>query len=136
MEFLKTCNTNAQAIVRLVSLDQSTFADKQPQGDFEALAYHAFSVRRNPAHSASKPLDHAPPEDIRAVEAQLRQEQHFVIQDASRPWLWLFRSTTNDQVGQKQRDLPVVEGYDIQRMLYFDLLAIATNSAKENRVAS
>ncbi|KAF2657781.1 hypothetical protein K491DRAFT_776987 [Lophiostoma macrostomum CBS 122681] len=98
MEFLKTCNTNAQAI-----------------GDFEAVAYHAFSVRRNPTHSASPLLDHAPSEDVRAVQAHLRQERHFVIQDASRPWLWMFRSTSSDQVGQKPYELPVVEGYDFQR---------------------
>ena len=98
--------------------------NEQTQGDFEAVAYHAFSVRRNPTHSAAKSLDHAPSEDIRAVEAQLRQEQHFVVQDASRSWLWLFRSTTNDQVGQKPHDLPVVEGYDFQRTSYLDVYLV------------
>ncbi|KAF2799159.1 hypothetical protein K505DRAFT_371161 [Melanomma pulvis-pyrius CBS 109.77] len=98
MDFLKTCDTNAQAI-----------------GEFEAVAFQAFSVKRTPTPPPATPFDWAPSEDIRAVEAELRQEQHLVVQDASRPWLWFFRATTIDQLGQTPPHLPVLEGYSLQR---------------------
>ncbi|PSN75088.1 hypothetical protein BS50DRAFT_628321 [Corynespora cassiicola Philippines] len=101
MDFIKTCNTNAQAI-----------------GDFEAVAYHAFTVARNPSATSSKRNEWSPTEDIRAVEAELRQAHHLVVQDVSRSWLWLFQASTADKVGQKPGDLPMLEGYRFQREQY------------------
>ncbi|KAF2123929.1 hypothetical protein P153DRAFT_351481 [Dothidotthia symphoricarpi CBS 119687] len=99
MEFLKTCTTNAHAI-----------------GDFEAVAYQAFSVTRTlrPRNGTT------PPDDTAAVEAELRQAQHLVAQDATRPWLWLFRSAaaTPDKPTQSPPDVPDppdVQGYHLQR---------------------
>ncbi|KAH7119743.1 mediator complex subunit 13 C-terminal-domain-containing protein, partial [Dendryphion nanum] len=100
MEFLKSCNTNAQAI-----------------GDFEAVAFQAFSVRRNAAPS-SKLVDRGSLEDLRAAEADLRQSQHLVVQDVSRLWIWFFRACTVDKVGQKPEDLPTIDGYIFQREQY------------------
>jgi mediator of RNA polymerase II transcription subunit 13 len=97
MDFLERCKTNAQAI-----------------GDFEAIAYHAFSVTRGP--SAALLHDRQSFDDTRAAEASLRQQQCLVVQDASRPWLWLFRPTTLENVGQPPQDLPVLDGFDFQRM--------------------
>ncbi|KAF1976923.1 hypothetical protein BU23DRAFT_626576 [Bimuria novae-zelandiae CBS 107.79] len=94
MEFLKTCNTNAQAI-----------------GDFEAVAFQAFSVARNPARQSSTTLDWNTSDDIRAAEAQLREGNHLVLQDASRPWLWLFWAATAEHVGQPPLDLPTLDDY-------------------------
>ena len=34
-----------------------------------------------------------------------------MLQDASRPWLWLFRAATADQVGQPPLDLPTVDDF-------------------------
>ncbi|KAH6629085.1 mediator complex subunit 13 C-terminal-domain-containing protein [Boeremia exigua] len=96
MEFLKTCSTNAQVI-----------------GDFEAVAYQAVSVARNP--QSAPPRDGSSDEDTRAVEAALRDRQLFVARDAARPWLWLFAPTTADQAGAPPPDLPAVDGYLIQR---------------------
>ncbi|KAF1953801.1 hypothetical protein CC80DRAFT_477313 [Byssothecium circinans] len=97
MEFLKSCNTNAQAI-----------------GEYETVAYQAFSIARSPGPT-SKSFDWNPSDDIRAAEAELRQAKHLVVQDASRPWLWLFRPASIDQVGQKTVDLPSVDGFRFQR---------------------
>lgn len=97
MEFLKTCTTNAQAI-----------------GDFEAIAYQAISV--SPHTTTTPPLPSvSPAEDIRAVEAQLRHGLHLVAHDASRPWLWLFKPTAVDKIGQTPVQLPQVDGYRLQR---------------------
>ncbi|KAF2009494.1 hypothetical protein BU24DRAFT_455466 [Aaosphaeria arxii CBS 175.79] len=96
MELLKTCDTNAQAI-----------------GDFEAIEYQSFSIKRDPAQPLARPDERKLSEDPRAVEAELRQQQHLVIQDASRPWIWLFRATKVDQVGQAPRELPTVPGYEL-----------------------
>ncbi|USP79551.1 Mediator of RNA polymerase II transcription subunit 13 [Curvularia clavata] len=102
MEFLKTCTTNAQAI-----------------GDFEAIAYQAFSV--SPVTStppSSKPSQSSSSaEDIRTVEAELRHGLHLVVHDTSRPWLWLFKPTTVDKIGQTALELPQVDGYRLQREL-------------------
>ncbi|ORY02683.1 mediator complex subunit 13 C-terminal-domain-containing protein [Clohesyomyces aquaticus] len=96
MEFIKTCNTNAQAI-----------------GDFEAVAFQAFSVKRNPTAAASLG-DRSPAEDLHAAEAEFRQGQHLVVQDASKSLLWFFRATTADKAGQKPLALPLLKGYDFQ----------------------
>ncbi|KAF2472631.1 uncharacterized protein BDR25DRAFT_284183 [Lindgomyces ingoldianus] len=96
MEFLKTCITNAQAI-----------------GDFEAVAFQAFSVTRNTDASPSL-VDRSPAEDLHAVEAEFRQGQHLVVQDASKSLLWFFRATTADKAGQTPLALPVLPGYDFQ----------------------
>jgi mediator of RNA polymerase II transcription subunit 13 len=58
------------------------------------------------------------------VEGELRQEQHLVVQDASRSWVWLFRAATVDQIGQKPLDLPLLEGYSFQRMCILLNLAV------------
>ncbi|KAF2680900.1 hypothetical protein K458DRAFT_310879 [Lentithecium fluviatile CBS 122367] len=97
MEFLKSCQTNAQAI-----------------GDFEAVAFQAFSVARNTTHVPRTP-DWNPSDDIRDAEAELRQEHHLVLLDASRPWLWLFQATSADQANQPPVDPPVLEGFRFQR---------------------
>jgi mediator of RNA polymerase II transcription subunit 13 len=49
------------------------------------------------------------------VETHLRQDQLLVVQDVSKPWIWLFRATTVDKVGEKPQDLPVVDGFEFQR---------------------
>lgn len=98
MEFLKTCSTNAQAI-----------------GDYDAIAYQAFSVSRDTASPALLQRDWTSADDIRAVEAHLRHAHHLVTQDASRPWLWYFKPAAADMVGQDSVELPVVEGYNLHR---------------------
>lgn len=110
MEFLKTCTTNAQAI-----------------GDFEAIAYQAISVTRtttntttttsttSPQSSRQPPPSWSPSEDTRAVEAELRHALHLVAHDAARPWLWLFKPTTVDKLGQASPQLPELDGYRLQR---------------------
>ncbi|KAF1829520.1 hypothetical protein BDW02DRAFT_602486 [Decorospora gaudefroyi] len=98
MEFLKTCNTNAQAI-----------------GDFEAIAYQAFSVTPTTTPTGSKTRHGNPSEDIRAAEAELRTRLQLVAPDASRPWLWLFKPTALENVGQNNVELPELDGYHLQR---------------------
>ncbi|KAF1912100.1 mediator complex subunit 13 C-terminal-domain-containing protein [Ampelomyces quisqualis] len=98
MDFLKTCTTNAQAL-----------------GDYEAIAYQAFSVTRHASPPAAHPRDWSPCHDLRAVEAGLRQRRHLIAQDASRPWLWHFRAITVDMVAQDSTDLPALDGYRFQR---------------------
>ncbi|XP_014555799.1 hypothetical protein COCVIDRAFT_101434 [Bipolaris victoriae FI3] len=109
MEFLKTCTTNAQAI-----------------GDFEAIAYQAISVTRittnttttsttSPQSSKQPSPSWSPSEDTRAVEAELRHALHLVAHDAARPWLWVFKPTTVDKLGQASPQLPEVDGYRLQR---------------------
>ncbi|KAF3039676.1 mediator of RNA polymerase II transcription subunit 13 [Didymella keratinophila] len=98
MEFLKTCNTNAQVI-----------------GDFEAVAYQAFSVARDSSQPTSTLRDWSLSEDTRAVEAELRERQLFIARDATKPWLWLFTPTTVAEAGAQPADLPDVEGYSLQR---------------------
>ncbi|KAF9697706.1 hypothetical protein EKO04_004396 [Ascochyta lentis] len=96
MEFLKTCSTNAQVI-----------------GDFEAVAYHAFSVAPTTALASA-----APSEDTRAVEAALRARHLLVARDPSKNWLWLFTPTTLDKaasVAAAPADLPDLPGYQLQR---------------------
>ena len=119
MDFIKTCNTNAQAIVRVPTRLTPHAILTDLQGDFEAVAYHAFTVARNPSATSSKRNEWSPTEDIRAVEAELRQAHHLVVQDVSRSWLWLFQASTADKVGQKPGDLPMLEGYRFQRMFTF-----------------
>ncbi|KAJ4378021.1 mediator of RNA polymerase II transcription subunit 13 [Neocucurbitaria cava] len=100
MEFLKTCSTNAQAI-----------------GDFEAVAYQALSSSRSTTQPSLRLHDGSPSEDIRAIEAELRQGLSLVIQDVSRPWLWLFQPSTVDkaEAGQGAVELPELDGYCLQR---------------------
>ncbi|KAH7069893.1 mediator complex subunit 13 C-terminal-domain-containing protein [Paraphoma chrysanthemicola] len=98
MEFLKTCSTNAQAI-----------------GEYEAIAYQAFSLARDASHPTSPTPDWSSSDDVRAVEAQLRQLHQLVTQDASRPWLWHFEPIALDAFGQDTIKLPVVEGFSLQR---------------------
>ncbi|KAF2745307.1 hypothetical protein M011DRAFT_469686 [Sporormia fimetaria CBS 119925] len=97
MEFLKTCNTNAQSI-----------------GGFEAIFYQAFSVTRTGPPSEPDAFDIGPAPALSAVEALLRQQKELVIQDATRPWLWLFRATALDKP-EEPGEPPVVEGYSLQR---------------------
>lgn len=95
MEFLRACNTNAQAI-----------------GDFEAVAYQAFSVKRSPTTSVVNPDERVEtPEDLHAVEESFRQGNHLVVQDVGRSWLWFFRSTTPDRSGQIPAASPVLDGF-------------------------
>ncbi|RAR12336.1 mediator subunit med13 [Stemphylium lycopersici] len=99
MEFLKTCTTNAQAI-----------------GDFEAIAYQAVSIASiTTTPIAAKTRDWAASDDIRAAEAELRCALHLVAQDASRPWLWLFKPTTAEKIGQHPVPLPEIHGYRLHR---------------------
>jgi mediator of RNA polymerase II transcription subunit 13 len=86
------------------------------QGDFEAIAYQAFSITRDtkqpipPQNADGNSSDH-----LRAAEAQLRHGRHLVTQDASRPWLWYFKPTAVDRVGQDTIELPALEGYVLHR---------------------
>lgn len=98
MEFLKSCSTNAQAI-----------------GDFEAIAFQAFSVSRTTNQTSSRDREWPASDDIRAVESKLRQASHWVTQDAARPWLWLFRPATVEDSEQAAFELPTVDGYQWQR---------------------
>lgn len=86
-----------------------------PQGDFEALAYQAFSVALNTAQPTSTLRDGSPSEHTRAVEATLRQRQLFVARDPTKPWLWLFTPTTADKAASAPAGLPELEGYLLQR---------------------
>ena len=95
--------------------DPSVSANNASQGDFEAVAFQAFSVVRNPAHSSSRTVDWNTVDNIRAAEAELRRERHLVVQDAVRPWLWLFRAVTLDQVGQKPLELPELAEFCFNR---------------------
>jgi mediator of RNA polymerase II transcription subunit 13 len=54
-------------------------------------------------------------DDVRAVEAELRQKHELVAQDASRPWLWLFKPTTAEKAGLNDVELPALDGYRLQR---------------------
>jgi mediator of RNA polymerase II transcription subunit 13 len=85
------------------------------QGDFEAVAYQAFSIARD--LSSASTFEHSPSEDTRAVEAALRQRQRFVARDATKPWLWLFTPTTANGAGADAdpADLPDFDGYLLQR---------------------
>lgn len=98
MEFLKTCTTNAQAI-----------------GDYEALAYQAFSITRDNDHVSQRPHDWSASDELRAAEAELRRDRQLVTQDASRPWLWHFEPIPLDAVGQDTVKLPSLEGYKLHR---------------------
>lgn len=120
MEFLKTCNTNAQAIVRALSPYLCYFTDES-QGDFEAVAFQAFSVARNPTRSSSSSLDWNTSDDIRVAEAELRKDNHIVLHDVSRSWLWLFRPAAADQVGQPPLDLPTLDDFRFNSELHLIL---------------
>lgn len=87
------------------------------QGDFEAVAYQAFSISRSTTQPSLRLHDGSPSEDIRALEAELRQGLSLVIQDASRPWLWLFQPATVEkaEAGQGAVELPELDGYCLQR---------------------
>ncbi|KAG9197156.1 mediator of RNA polymerase II transcription subunit 13 [Epicoccum nigrum] len=64
MEFLRTCQTNAQVI-----------------GDFEAVAYQAFSVARSATQPAETLRDWSPDQDTSAVEAALRDRQLLIVRE-------------------------------------------------------
>ncbi|KAI8931752.1 hypothetical protein NX059_011393 [Plenodomus lindquistii] len=98
MDFLKTCSTNAQAI-----------------GDFEAIAFQAFTISRTATQTSARDREWSTLDDIRAVESKLRQASHWVTQDATRPWLWLFKPTSPEESAQGSADLPTVDGYRLQR---------------------
>jgi mediator of RNA polymerase II transcription subunit 13 len=115
MEFLKNCSTNAQAIVRSPCRMSARIFANHAQGDYEAVAYQAFSITRDTEYPTTKLPDWSPSDDIHAAEAQLRHEQHLVTQDASRPWLWHFQPTTIDAMGQDGVALPQLEGYLLHR---------------------
>jgi mediator of RNA polymerase II transcription subunit 13 len=137
MEFLRTCNTNAQAIVRASSPFIRRYAPaNSSQGDFEAVAFQAFSVARNPARPSSRTLEWNVSDDIRVAEAELRRGNHIVLQDASRPWLWLFRATTADQVGQPPLELPTVDDFLFNSESCPRSYICAANSFKGNNMAS
>lgn len=82
------------------------------QGDFEAVAYQAFSVARSTTETLR---DWSPDEDTSAVEAALRERQLLVARDPTRPWLWLFTPATVDKAGATPADLPDLTGYTLQR---------------------
>ena len=84
------------------------------QGDFEAVAFQAFSVARDSLHTP-RAYDWNPSDDLRDAEAELRRERHLVLSDASRPWLWLFRATTVDPANQPPLELPTLEGFRFHR---------------------
>ncbi|KAH8707520.1 mediator complex subunit 13 C-terminal-domain-containing protein [Phaeosphaeriaceae sp. PMI808] len=98
MDFLKSCSTNAQAI-----------------GDYEAVAYQAFSVTHDSNQPPSQLRDWPISDHVRATEAKLREGKQLVTQDASRPWLWHFKPITVDMVGQDTLELPSLEGYTLHR---------------------
>ncbi|KAF2438252.1 hypothetical protein P171DRAFT_170845 [Karstenula rhodostoma CBS 690.94] len=85
------------------------------QGDFEAVAFQAFSVARNPTRSSSSALDWNTSDDIRVAEAELRNANHIVLHDVSRAWLWLFRAATPDQAGQPPLDPPTLDDFRLNR---------------------
>lgn len=97
------------------------------QGDFEAVAYHAFSITRTTTPTSSRTRDWNASDDIRAVEAELRQDLHLVAQDASRPWLWLFKPTTVDKI-EPNVDLPELDGYRLHSMSLSHLPKITTDT--------
>ena len=81
---------------------------------------------------------------MRAAEAELRQQQQqhqqfqLVAQDASRPWLWLFKPTTVDKAGEDNAELPEIDGYRLQRaslppyVPLVSLISTATNMIQAN----
>ncbi|KAF2494486.1 hypothetical protein BU16DRAFT_618564 [Lophium mytilinum] len=95
MEFVKTCNTNVQAV-----------------GEFEAVAYQAFSIKRT-ANSPPSPSDEKTglAADLGTVECTLRQARHLVLHDTARSWLWLFRPITPEKATQTPAAPPIVDGY-------------------------
>ncbi|KAF1925922.1 uncharacterized protein M421DRAFT_423210 [Didymella exigua CBS 183.55] len=125
MDFPALCTTNAHLIVRGASLGPDLHPHPpsltDPQGDFEAVAYQAFSVARDPAQPAPSLRHGSPSEDTRAVEAELRRRRLFIVRDATRPWLWLFAptatttTTTDADARAGPADLPAVDGYLFQR---------------------
>jgi mediator of RNA polymerase II transcription subunit 13 len=100
------------------------------QGDYEAVAYQAFSITRDSDPPPPPLRDWSPSEDVRAAEAELRRDRHLVTQDASRPWLWHFQPTTVDKVGQDTADLPVLEGYRLQRRCFYSFPSKRTDPAR------
>lgn len=85
------------------------------QGDFEAVAYQAFSVKRN-INTPSTIIDEpgGPSLDLHTVEAEFWQRRHLVVQDVAKSWLWTFRATTPDKAGQTPMATPVLEGFHFQ----------------------
>lgn len=86
------------------------------QGDFEAIAYQAFSITRDTKQPVTHDAAGISSDPLRIAEAELRHGRHLVTQDASRPWLWYFKPTTVDAGSQDAIELPVVEGYVLHRM--------------------
>jgi mediator of RNA polymerase II transcription subunit 13 len=98
----------------LASLSEARFANTI-QGEFEAIAYQAFSVSRDTKQATPQVSNGSHSDDIRTAEAELRHGRHLVTQDASRPWLWHFTPITLDMMGQDVVGLPVLEGYTLRR---------------------
>lgn len=106
----------------------------RPQGDFEAIAYQAVSIASITTPISAKTRDWAASDDIRAAEAELRHALHFVVQDAFRPWLWLFKSTTVEKIGQNTDQLPEIDGYRLQRtFLCVSYIIRLANISQANR---
>jgi len=127
MEFLKNCTTNAQAIVRLSLSTWLASLLTFDKGDFEAVVYQAFSVTRLVDSSTTGSRDWNASDNIRAVEANLWRALHLVAQDATRPWLWLFKPTSVEQASQDALELPETEGFRLQRRITATLSKLAAN---------
>lgn len=135
MEFLKNCTTNAQAIVGSASDYFASGPTDSAQGDYEAIAYQAFSITRDADQNPPRIRDWSPSDDVRAVEAELRQSRHLVTQDASRPWLWYFEATTIEMVGQDTMKMPTLEGYRFSRTWIAQKKSDYTDEAQVNKWA-
>jgi len=105
------------------------------QGDFEAIAYQAFSITRDTKQSVTQSAGANSSDHLCTAEAELRHGRHLVTQDASRPWLWYFKPTTVEAGSQDAIELPVVEGYVLQRMYSASLLQrVLTMSRRTSRL--
>lgn len=138
MEFLKTCQTNAQVIVRCIAyLHHICSCTDSAQGDFEAVAYQAFSVARSTTQPAETLRDWSPDQDISAVEAALRDRQLLVVRDATKPWLWLFTpaAAAVDKAGARPTDLPDLTGYTFQRELSYPTFLYPSMLTRSRRTA-
>jgi mediator of RNA polymerase II transcription subunit 13 len=124
MEFLRTCQTNAQVIVRS-NIHRHPSCTHSAQGDFEAVAYQAFSVARSTTQPAETLRDWSLDQDTSAVEAALRDRQLLVVRDATKPWLWLFTpaAAAVNKAGATPADLPDLTGYTFQRELLYPVLS-------------
>ena len=104
------------------------------QGDYDAIAYQAFSITRDANPPTTRHRDWSPSDDLRAIEAELRHAHQLITQDASRPWLWHFKAITVDRVGQGNIELPSLEGYRFQRKCTASPVPTCTNPAQANKL--